>query len=677
MSANALIEATKLGLLDEVKSLIGQGADPAMEVPGLHNALETACVHNQLKVLEYFLQVSSVDINQVSKQGRTLGHVASYFGRCEILGFCQLGKGKIKKGQNEIIGASSNVKDYDKIQEYWNNPQTIPQKSRNKNKATSLIPQKKNYAATQTLPPIVDQTISSSMISPQLLGHISPHNLLDYYIDEICDNHYTKDFRLLLEQHPLSDIMTELIHVNRTALNATNSKGFTVLQRISYFAYNNFTPDIIKLLKLLVEESDPTWESKDGKTALQTASFNDKNGQVVEIFLQNLKIDINYVGSNGFTALHSAAKAAVKNNNDKIVHVLLEAGADPFVTSPYGTTPRQVAEEEILMKEYDHEWSSGAAQWAIKRLKQAEQEPRAIRDTKNWKRYCQMLSNENDTVRLSEAFIQALSYSSLEIVIFILNLYPSVLDDKSTGYSVVHVATCYNNDVEILTVLFDEYGRRKIPFPINNIENDQKSTPLHLAAELGRVAIVDWLLKRGASFNLFNAKGFSPVHEACAKGHTEVVRLFLDNGVQKDFRPPIHNWILLHSAARYGHIDVVLLLEERNCDYSLAIENGRTALDITVQEAISISNNGYYSKMHEDVLRHLMAKNVICKKSTLNQVSNHPELHYLLPYLSVAVEESLESSTSEESPKKTLAPDIPPLKNYLLQLSICMNPSEN
>ena len=63
-----------------------------------------------------------------------------------------------------------------------------------------------------------------------------------------------------------------------------------------------------------------------------------------------------------------------------------------------------------------------------------------------------------------------------------------------------------------------------------NARNDEDWTPLHLAAENGRVDFVQMLLEHGAAINAPADGGETPLHWASKKGQVDVVRLLLEHG---------------------------------------------------------------------------------------------------------------------------------------------------
>ena len=78
--------------------------------------------------------------------------------------------------------------------------------------------------------------------------------------------------------------------------------------------------------------------------------------------------------------------------------------------------------------------------------------------------------------------------------------------------------------------------------------------------------------------NIRVSMGKTTLHNAVCNGHTEVVRLLLDNRAD----PNIKDWrgrAQIHDAARYGHADVVQVLLSRGADPNIKDRFGDLAED--------------------------------------------------------------------------------------------------
>ncbi|CAO1305821.1 unnamed protein product [Diamesa hyperborea] len=107
---------------------------------------------------------------------------------------------------------------------------------------------------------------------------------------------------------------------------------------------------------------------------------------------------------------------------------------------------------------------------------------------------------------------------------------------------------------------------------------------LHKASRLGYVDVIAYCLERiNMSPDPKDNAGYTPLHEACSKGHLDIARLLLQFGAnhsetaQSGIRP-------LHEAVENGYIEIVRLLLSYGADPCLATYSGQTPIMLSENE---------------------------------------------------------------------------------------------
>jgi serine/threonine-protein phosphatase 6 regulatory ankyrin repeat subunit B len=90
--------------------------------------------------------------------------------------------------------------------------------------------------------------------------------------------------------------------------------------------------------------------------------------------------------------------------------------------------------------------------------------------------------------------------------------------------------------------------------------------------------------------------GLSPLLISSLKGHSEIVRLLLENNADINIKTSEGATALMISAAN-GHTEVVKLLLEKGADASLRNEKGKSAADVAANEEIRILLNNSGEKL--------------------------------------------------------------------------------
>ena len=90
---------------------------------------------------------------------------------------------------------------------------------------------------------------------------------------------------------------------------------------------------------------------------------------------------------------------------------------------------------------------------------------------------------------------------------------------------------------------------------INPIETFKNRTPLHYAAEQGKLAVCNQLISNGANVNTLDYANETPLHYAARIGSVDVCKLLISNGANINAFDVI-DWTPLHYAADQGELAV-------------------------------------------------------------------------------------------------------------------------
>lgn len=97
----------------------------------------------------------------------------------------------------------------------------------------------------------------------------------------------------------------------------------------------------------------------------------------------------------------------------------------------------------------------------------------------------------------------------------------------------------------------------------------------------GNIALARLLLAHGATVNLADEQGATPLHAAAASGNVELVTLLLDKGA--DIHATASGWTPLHTAAMKKQRGAAELLLARGADVNARTGYGQTPLDVLTE----------------------------------------------------------------------------------------------
>lgn len=121
------------------------------------------------------------------------------------------------------------------------------------------------------------------------------------------------------------------------------------------------------------------------------------------------------------------------------------------------------------------------------------------------------------------------------------------------------IAAAENGNVEEVRRLLDKAELQDLAADINTKGLDQW-TALHFAANEGRLEIVRELLSKPEIDKEPQSSIMrTPLHMAAIRGNTNIVRLLVDSGVDKNCKDFDEN-TPLHHASEFGHFETIIYL---------------------------------------------------------------------------------------------------------------------
>ncbi|VDI41318.1 Hypothetical predicted protein [Mytilus galloprovincialis] len=158
-----------------------------------------------------------------------------------------------------------------------------------------------------------------------------------------------------------------------------------------------------------------------------------------------------------------------------------------------------------------------------------------------------------------------------EIVKLLVDVGINVNDTTNEGLTPLFLASCqkgHKNTVKFLLSLNDQTLERRVDI---KTKHKDRWSHLHTACFNGHTDVVKLLLEIGMNINDTTNNGSTPLHLACQAGHNDTVKFLLSlNDQTLERRVDIttkdkDRWSHLHTACFNGHTDVVKLLLEIAC----------------------------------------------------------------------------------------------------------------
>ena len=108
---------------------------------------------------------------------------------------------------------------------------------------------------------------------------------------------------------------------------------------------------------------------------------------------------------------------------------------------------------------------------------------------------------------------------------------------------------------------------------------DECATPLHVAAELGRIEIFKLIIQKAEDKNPETISGSTPMHNAAWKGQNQIIKVLMEDDMVGDKNPANEAGITpLHVAARHGNAETCKIIMQNTQDKNPADKLGFTPL---------------------------------------------------------------------------------------------------
>ncbi|XP_051526903.1 transient receptor potential cation channel, subfamily N, member 1 [Myxocyprinus asiaticus] len=339
--------------------------------------------------------------------------------------------------------------------------------------------------------------------------------------------------------------------------------------------------------------------TKDGNTLLHIASQCGHPGTALTFLRKG--VPLHMPNKSGAVCLHAAAK----RGHTAVVKALLQKGAHVDATAKDGQTALHIAVENCKPQVVQMLLGFGA-HVQLRGGKGQETPLHIAARVKEGERVAQMLLKSGAEVNAEQengetAMHVAARYGALQMIQALAQEGGDVTWTSKVGENPLHVAVrhCHAHVVEeILNYLTYERSRQEAELCVRQ-GNKNGETPLHLAAELRRDAahqtdedihIIKILMEHHADITAVTRQnGETPLHYSARVGNTAVLQEMLSNVSTNQLQTTINKhskngWSPLLLAAEQGHTEVVRVLLQNNARVDVFDEEGKAALHLAAEQ---------------------------------------------------------------------------------------------
>jgi ankyrin repeat protein len=324
-------------------------------------------------------------------------------------------------------------------------------------------------------------------------------------------------------------------HQGVQALGMTASTGATPL----HYAARGGREDVVKFL--LGKGADANSQREDGWTPF-TEALSEGHIGVARMLLEHMGgEDLDARDTYGQTALFHAAGGG----HEDMVAFLLSKGAKANIQDEHGATP--------FIETAYNSGHVGVARLLLEHMAEGD-------------------VNARDNCGRTALF-HAAAFGREDMVAFLLSKGANATIASNPGGPPLEQAMV-GGHVGVVRILLEHMGVQNI-----DTRSDWGKRGLCYAACCGHEDMVAFVLSKGATADIQDEHGMTPLMQASIKGYVGMARMLLEHMGGKGLDTTDNEGLTaLHHAASWGYDDMVSLLLAKGADPNITALNGRTAL---------------------------------------------------------------------------------------------------
>jgi ankyrin repeat protein len=542
-----------------------------------NNLTEQERSTNEKNILEFLSKTSDINFTVTNEQGTTTLDLISDLKLNSLVletAIVQKYEDKETKIKDAIIGIFKGV-ELLKLVSTLNNNLTEQERSTNEKNIIEFLSENFN----------IDFTVTNEQ-GKTLLDLISDLKLNNLELETAMSNKSAQVlFKAVIDGH--LPVARKLI-ANGLDINSRDSDRNTALHVAAITGQADAAHDLIRL------DADIDSRNSDLKSPLHFASMMNETYVIKKLIKLGATIDVR--DKEGHTPLH----LATINSHIDSVKLLIDLGATINLRNNKGYTPLHLA---IINGHIATEFKEFITKEANEPNALDENMETAIDDLASF--IAKVTPRQND------------KHFAINLALFIYDYKPKLHNENETD-PLVHpkkIMKLFVDQPQLIKKLSDviidiqfektEDNKTKINDAITKIVNGAKllkghiatvkllidlgatidltdkegNTPLHLAARLGQTEVIKLLLQKDVVVNSPNKWDNTALHEAAMNNKPDVIALLLDFHADINSQNQYNN-TAVHAAASRGHKAVVKMLLAHGADLNLLNKGNNTAADL-------------------------------------------------------------------------------------------------